>query len=108
MEGSIIQPDGHRSHVDQRVVPAVHSGVLIAGDGAHFIEPGLIGEVDGKQFRLQMTDAQIAASDEAKERTILAAAEADADGRHMDIGGGYPGIEGSVGHLGLLVDVAAA
>ena len=72
--------------MNHTVVSAIDGGILVARDGAYFIQTRLIGEIDGEQFRLQRTNAQFAATYQSEESPVFMAGQPDPDGGDVRIG----------------------
>ncbi len=72
--------------MNHAVVSAIDGWVLVACDGAYFIQTRLIREIDGEQFRLQRADSQFAATHQPEERTVFMAGQPDPDGGNVGIG----------------------
>src|SRR5574340_1535060 len=100
---SVVEAERERTDMDQGVVAPIDGRILVADDGADFIDPGLIGKVDGEQLRFQPADAQVAASHQSEERTVRVAGQPDPGRRNVGVGRRHSRVEGAIGKLRLLV-----
>lgn len=91
--------------MNERIVAAVDSRILVTGHGSNLVDGGLIGEIDSEEFGFERTNTQFAAPYESQEGPVGMTGQPNSHRGDVRVGGRYSGIEGAVGNLRLLVHI---